>query len=88
MLYYCTITGLIAGPNCPVSAEPGYYKPSNIPEICSGIHNQASTPLAPVGSQTAAQTTSASSGDTEITTESETTSETTIPVVIPQHVAP
>ena len=87
-LHYCTITGLIAGPNCPVSAEPGYYKPSNIPEICSGVHNKASTPLAPVGSQTAAQTTVTTSGGTQTSSEtsaSETTSETTIPVVIPQH---
>lgn len=37
-LNYCTLTGLIAGPSCPASADVGYYKPSNIPETCNGVH--------------------------------------------------
>lgn len=38
-LHFCKITGLIAGPRCPASDKPGYYKPSNIPETCTGIHD-------------------------------------------------
>lgn len=39
-LHYCTITGLIAGPGCPISADVGYYKPSNIPATCTGDHTK------------------------------------------------
>ncbi|MBE6838030.1 MAG: peptidoglycan glycosyltransferase [Ruminococcus sp.] len=35
---YCTITGLIASEYCPHSVDVGYYKPSNVPETCSGVH--------------------------------------------------
>ena len=42
-LYYCTVTGLIAGPNCPKSEAPGYYKPSNIPATCDGNHTGVAT---------------------------------------------
>lgn len=36
-LEYCTATGLIAGDNC-YSRGTGYYKQTNIPEVCSGNH--------------------------------------------------
>lgn len=36
-LEYCTKTGLIAGSNC-YSTEVGYYKQTNVPEVCSGQH--------------------------------------------------
>ena len=35
---YCTRTGLIAGPNCK-STDVGYYKQTNIPDTCNGIHS-------------------------------------------------
>ncbi len=35
---YCTKTGLIAGPNC-VSTDVGYYKQTNIPDTCNGVHS-------------------------------------------------
>ncbi len=37
-LDYCTVTGLLAGPNCTAKAE-GYYKPTNIPSFCNGDHS-------------------------------------------------
>lgn len=83
-LHYCTITGLIAGPNCPTSAEPGYYKPSNIPPVCSGNHTAGSTPLSPVATQQTAATTSGETTSAPAQSSTETTTETTIPVVIPQ----
>ena len=36
-LYYCTKTGLIAGSNC-WSTDVGYYKQTNVPEVCNGQH--------------------------------------------------
>ncbi len=36
-LYYCTKTGLIASGTCPTGSV-GYYKSTNIPAICSGVH--------------------------------------------------
>lgn len=33
--HFCTNTGLIAGNNCPKSAQPGYYKSTNIPPVCT-----------------------------------------------------
>ncbi len=36
-LYYCTKTGLLASAKCPTGSV-GYYKKSNIPEMCSGVH--------------------------------------------------
>ncbi|MGN0675059.1 MAG: transglycosylase domain-containing protein [Oscillospiraceae bacterium] len=35
--YYCTKTGLLASAKCPTGSV-GYYKKSNIPEMCSGVH--------------------------------------------------
>ncbi len=35
--YYCTVTGKLAGADCP-TAELGYYNVHNLPEICSGDH--------------------------------------------------
>lgn len=36
-LYYCTKTGKLASAKCPTGSV-GYYKTSNIPEMCSGVH--------------------------------------------------
>lgn len=36
-LQYCTATGLIAGDYC-YSKSTGYYKQTNIPEVCNGNH--------------------------------------------------
>lgn len=36
-LYYCTKTGLLASAKCPTGTV-GYYKSSNIPAMCSGVH--------------------------------------------------
>jgi penicillin-binding protein 1A len=56
-LYYCTVTGLIAGPNCTSrSSTPGYYKPSNIPAMCNGDHSQ---PVAAQETETQQTTTTA-----------------------------
>ncbi len=38
-LYYCTKTGLIASGTCPTGST-GYYKSTNIPEVCSGNHQE------------------------------------------------
>ena len=35
--YYCTKTGKLASAKCPTGSV-GYYKQSNIPEMCSGVH--------------------------------------------------
>ena len=40
-LYYCTNTGLLASGTCPTGSI-GYYKSTNIPEICPGNHNKKS----------------------------------------------
>ena len=37
---YCTESGLIAGPNCAAVAS-GWYKKSNLPKTCNGIHATA-----------------------------------------------
>lgn len=37
-LYYCTETGLLASGTCPTGSV-GYYKSTNIPEVCSGHHD-------------------------------------------------
>lgn len=37
-LYYCTNTGLLASGTCPTGAT-GYYKSTNIPEMCPGHHS-------------------------------------------------
>lgn len=34
---YCTRTGLLAGPTC-ASTDIGYYKQTNVPAVCSGVH--------------------------------------------------
>lgn len=60
-LYYCTITGEIAGPNCPTSAEVGYYKPSNVPPTCSGDHSGVEGAAPSVPTQTPPETTAATS---------------------------
>ena len=36
-LYYCAKTGLLASGTCPTSTV-GYYKSTNIPAMCSGVH--------------------------------------------------
>ncbi|MDE6132759.1 MAG: hypothetical protein K2G04_05240, partial [Oscillospiraceae bacterium] len=38
-LYYCTKTGLLASVTCPTGSI-GYYKSTNIPEMCSGHHEE------------------------------------------------
>lgn len=38
-LYYCTKTGLLASGTCPTGSV-GYYKSTNIPEMCSGHHEE------------------------------------------------
>ncbi|MBD5141622.1 MAG: peptidoglycan glycosyltransferase [Ruminococcus sp.] len=38
-LYYCTKTGLLASGTCPTGSI-GYYKSTNIPEMCSGHHEE------------------------------------------------
>ncbi|MGN1305198.1 MAG: transglycosylase domain-containing protein [Oscillospiraceae bacterium] len=38
-LYYCTKTGKLASGTCPTSSV-GYYKSTNIPEMCSGHHDE------------------------------------------------
>ncbi len=40
-LYYCTQTGLIASGTCPTGSI-GYYKSTNIPDVCSGNHKKKS----------------------------------------------
>ena len=35
--YYCVKTGKLASAKCPTGSV-GYYKQSNIPEMCSGVH--------------------------------------------------
>ncbi len=35
--YYCVKTGKLASAKCP-TGDVGYYKQSNIPEMCSGVH--------------------------------------------------
>lgn len=37
--YYCSKTGLLAGGTCPTGSGVGYYKSTNIPQICSGHHS-------------------------------------------------
>jgi penicillin-binding protein 1A len=39
--YFCTQTGLLAGPGCP-TGDKGYYKISNLPAVCSGNHTALS----------------------------------------------
>lgn len=58
--YYCTITGKLASANCPRSATPGYYKPSNIPDYCDGNHTGTNVIgfKKSFGGQTASETTS------------------------------
>lgn len=41
-LYYCTKTGKLASATCPTGSV-GYYKSSNIPEMCSGVHKSDKT---------------------------------------------
>ncbi|MCH5349247.1 MAG: transglycosylase domain-containing protein [Oscillospiraceae bacterium] len=41
-LYYCTTTGLLASGTCPTGAV-GYYKSTNVPEMCSGHHTKPNT---------------------------------------------
>lgn len=38
-LTYCADTGLIAGDHC-TKTEVGYYKTSNVPATCSGVHDE------------------------------------------------
>ncbi len=38
-LYYCTKTGLLASGTCPTGSI-GYYKSTNVPELCSGHHDE------------------------------------------------
>ena len=38
-LYYCTKTGLLASGTCPTGSI-GYYKSTNIPDMCSGHHEE------------------------------------------------
>jgi penicillin-binding protein 1A len=40
-LYYCTNTGLLANGTCP-TGDIGYYKSTNIPEMCSVNHSKKS----------------------------------------------
>ena len=76
-LYYCTISGKIAGATCPKSEMPGYYKPSNIPEVCDGVEDHSTHPiLAPSQTTTVPPvTTTVPAGEQEQTTET-----TTVPV--------
>ena len=38
ILTFCTITGDLAGESCETTAY-GWYKPSNIPDVCNGDHD-------------------------------------------------
>lgn len=38
-LYYCTKTGFLASGTCPTGSV-GYYKSTNIPDMCSGHHSE------------------------------------------------
>lgn len=75
---YCTITGKLAGQSCPSAV--GYYKPSNVPNICFGDHSVANPNPAPNGST--AQTTAPVTADPGAQTTAPATApvETTAPV--------
>ena len=50
---YCKLTGMLAGPNCTETAT-GWYKNSNIPQVCS-YHNYGSSYGVPLVGMTAAE---------------------------------
>lgn len=91
-LYYCTVTGLLAGPNCTTrSAMPGFYKSSNIPQTCDGTHTGVYTNTPATGTTTGTETTMAgettSTAPVTTTTPAPTTTTpfVTIPSVNEQH---
>lgn len=45
-LSYCTSTGRLAGSGC--ATAKGYYKPSNIPPTCNGVHGVTAETAAPM----------------------------------------
>jgi penicillin-binding protein 1A len=44
--HYCTITGNVAAPGCPSSADSGFYKSTNAP-VCDGTHGGIAVPAEP-----------------------------------------
>lgn len=52
--YYCANTGLIASGNC-LTGSIGYYKPSNVPPVCTACGARPSTTVATTQAQTEAQ---------------------------------
>ena len=74
--YFCTETGLLAGPGCPTpSTTPGYYKSTNIPQFCNGDHSNAgiSTDPTTTGTSATLPTSPSAPGTTTTTNPSSTT---------------